>query len=60
MSSGAVRYILAGGGGPGGGLGGFGGPGGGNADRTDWVASACTPVTIPGSAASVYDCSGAA
>ncbi len=46
--------------GPGGGQG--GGPGGGAvaSQRTAWVTSACTQVTIDGSTSNLYDCAGAA
>jgi len=58
-----------GGGGPDGGFGPDGGSGGGpgggsggstNAARSAWVTSACTAVTIDGTATSLYDCAGAA
>ena len=61
VASGAVRFVLVssgGGGGPGG-SGGPGGPGGGNTARTAWVISTCTPVTIAGATAGLYDCAGA-
>ncbi len=57
IASGALRYVIVGGGGPGGG--GFGGPGGSGSasDVSSWVTSSCTAVTSVSS--SLYDCSGA-
>jgi hypothetical protein len=51
IASGALRFVVVGGGGPGG-----GGPGAGSSDATSWVSSACTAVTIDGSSTSVFDC----
>lgn len=61
VRDGALRFVLLGG--PGGGPGGFfGGDGTGTvaADRNAWVTSACAPVQVPDTNASLYDCAGAA
>jgi hypothetical protein len=71
VASGELRYVLVGGAGPSGAGPGFGAPGGfggasgapgaGSRGVSDWVASACSPVSIPASATSgLYDCAGAA
>lgn len=55
VASGKLRFIEVGGRG-------MGGPGGGSTSASDvssWVQSACTAVTVDGTASSVYDCSGA-
>jgi 4-amino-4-deoxy-L-arabinose transferase-like glycosyltransferase len=59
IASGELRYVVLGGGGPGGGFNGRpgGGPGGGDANaRTAWITANCTPVTIAGSTTDLYDC----
>ena len=61
IRQGRLRFVLEGG--PGGGPGGFfGGDGTGNVAvaRTEWVRSACTPVTVGGVNGTLYDCAGAA
>ena len=65
IATGALRYVLVGGGfgggfgGPGGGPG-FGGPGGGASSVTSWVTAACAAVTLDGAPATgLYDCAGA-
>jgi 4-amino-4-deoxy-L-arabinose transferase-like glycosyltransferase len=59
VAAGELRYVLLGGGGPGGGFGGArgGGPGGGDSNaRTAWITATCTPVAIAGSSVDLYDC----
>jgi 4-amino-4-deoxy-L-arabinose transferase-like glycosyltransferase len=59
VASGAVRFVLV----DTGGRGGPGGPAGSNSvsgARSAWVTSACTPVTVDGVTAALYDCAGAA
>ncbi len=56
IAAGQLRFVLVGS------QGGFGGPGGGmtSSERTAWVTSACTIVSIDGSTSSgLYDCAGA-
>ena len=58
VSTGDLRFVSVGGGGGGGG---GAGPNGqsGTSGITSWVSSACTAVSVGGSATSVYDCAGA-
>jgi hypothetical protein len=60
VASGELRYVLLGGGGPGGGFGsgrGGGGPGGRDSSaRTEWITANCTPVAIAGLSIDLYDC----
>ena len=60
IASGELRYVLLGGGGPGGGFGagrGGGGPGGRDSNaRSAWITANCTPVTIAGETTDLYDC----
>jgi len=58
VREGRVRYVLVGGGGPGGfgGDGPGGGPGGGNAQLTGYIEATCLPVTEVSD--SLYDCGG--
>jgi 4-amino-4-deoxy-L-arabinose transferase-like glycosyltransferase len=60
VASGDLRFVSVGSGG-GGGPGG-GGPNaqGGSSGISSWVSSACTAVSVGGSATSIYDCAGAA
>ena len=52
IAGGELRFVVVGGGG--------GAPGGASSmSISSWVSSACTPLTIDGAAASVYDCAGA-
>ncbi len=54
VASGELRFIVVGDS--------RGGPGGGasaSSEVSSWVTSACSIVTVDGSATSVYDCSGA-
>jgi 4-amino-4-deoxy-L-arabinose transferase-like glycosyltransferase len=52
IASGDLRFVAAGGGGG-------GGRQAGSSDVSSWVTSACTAVSVSGSATSVYDCAGA-